>query len=84
MESQNEKGGPIAALVISSILPASAGESPATTHNAGYLPEAAPAAWGYIAAIFSSRAFCFCPSPGWRQRRMTFPSSVCMTQDART
>ena len=61
MESQNDKGGLVAALIISSNLPASAGESPATTHNPGYLPEAAPAAWGYIAAIFSSRAFTLLP-----------------------
>ena len=51
----------MAALLVPSIFPASAGESPAATHNPVYLPEAAPAAWGYMAAIFSSRAFMLRP-----------------------
>ena len=65
MKSQNEKGGFDGRLNhFPSIFPANAGESPAATHNTtqkNYLPEAAPAAWGFISAIFSSRAFMLLP-----------------------
>jgi hypothetical protein len=64
MQSQNEKGGLIAALIISfdifrQLRRAARRHTEPTTQS--YLPEAAPAAWGYIAAIISSRALMLLP-----------------------
>ena len=61
MESQNEKGGLVAALVIFVDISGERGRVARDHTQRRYLPEAAPAAWGYIAAIFSSRAFMLRP-----------------------
>jgi hypothetical protein len=61
-----KKGGWIAASIISFNIfgkrgRVAHGHTEAIRPTKAYLPEAAPAAWGYIAAIFSSRAFMLLP-----------------------